>query len=74
MHGIITSNRLANASRGLVSGFPVCFSHKIPGYVQVKNVIFPVIVQTILAPKGRHQRHSKLAVVQNMENIVSILY
>ncbi len=58
------------------SRFPVCFCHKIPGYlpgfVHVQKVILQVIVQTILAPKGRHQRHSKFAAVQNLQKIVSI--
>ncbi len=53
-----------------MAAFPVLFSHKIPGYVQVKKAIFHVIVWTIVAPKGTHHRHSKIAGVQNLEKIV----
>ncbi len=34
------------------AGFPVCFSHKISGFVQVQKVIPQVILWTILTPKG----------------------
>ncbi len=37
-----------------------------PGFVQIKIVILQVFVQAILALKGRHQGHSKLAEAHNL--------
>ncbi len=65
---ISTSLPITNDMHAIVlTGFPVCFIHKIPGYLQVKKVILQVIVWTILAPKGRNQRYCKIAGVQILE-------
>ncbi len=48
-----------------VAEFPVIF-------VQVKKATLQVSAQTVFAPKGRSQRHSKIAEAQNLEKIVLI--
>ncbi len=58
----------------ILQGSRFYFIQNIPDYLKVlprsKKNILHVTVQTILAPKGRHQRHSKIAGVQNMKKIV----
>ncbi len=44
---------------------PRFFSHTIPGYLQVLSKS----KRPILAPKGRHQRHSKIVGVQNFKTL-----
>ncbi len=49
------------------------FSHKIPGYFEVKMAILKVLVKTILPAKGRRQRHSKIPGAQNLKNSLNII-
>ncbi len=52
----------------------VFFSHKFPGYFQVKMTDLQVLVWTILVPKGRRPKHSKIAGAQTLETFVLIKY
>ncbi len=54
----------------------VCFSHKIPGYLQIlsrsKGHYPGYSADNICTKRHLHQRHSKFAAVQNLEKIVAI--